>query len=432
MLIDRNRIRAERAPQLGVARLQDPYEVIALIIDELRKDRQDLIRQAIRDGRSEAIVPAIKQVLAQNAYSVEGMTTEELQQAVLDHMIGYGPAEQWLEHPEFVGWFVNDYDDVWVQLGRKMVRLETGFGTAENVRRYIERITGNLTGEINEDNPVGKFFDAGRNLRIIVAYPPIAYICPTVVIRKQPKNPWTLDGLVECGTLNKAMADDLRSYAASGANITITGIPGSGKTTVLRAVAEQVPETERMLVMEDHPELEIRRRNTVHWLTKKLSKGQRVDLEQLTNYGLMGSFSYYVFGEIRDGDAFYFFNGAFAGNRTLNTGHAQACKESLERLRINMKMAGVPMGDQDLMEILYKSIDVIVYMNNFRVIEIAEVNEATREIKTLWEYTPARKNQWTRSGKVEAPKLRIKLAGRDAHGAVTDSSPDNAVDSTCG
>lgn len=426
MLLDRRKMRAQRVVKLPSA--QDPFEVIDLIIEELQNEKKELIREAIQQGNPSLLEPAIKNILARSSYSVRGKTQQDLEKMVLDHVLGYGPAQEWIERPDFVGYFINAPDDVWVQLGAERRQLDFSFVTPAAVKRYIERITGNLPGEVNEDEPVSKFFDERSNLRILIGIAPIAYLCPTCVIRKQPEDPLDLDGLVKAGTLNPQMATDLRRYLQEGLNITISGIQGAGKTTMLRALAEEVPLPDRMLVMEDHPELKLRRRGTVQWLTKKLSKGKKVGLETLTNLGLLGSFEYYVFGEIRDGDAFYFFNGAFAGNRTLNTGHAKSSAETLNRLRINMKMAGVQMADADLREILYKSIDVIVYMDKFVVREIAEVDGDKQEIRPVWVYDPAKK---TWKGR-EVHSLTGRKGAKGKHETDAGTDPDGSVDGACG
>lgn len=165
------------------------------------------------------------------------------------------------------------------------------------------------------------------------------------------------------------------------------GKGGAGKTTLMRAVLEELSKETRILVMEEHPELFLKHPNAIHTLVKRNEYGEVYGIREISDMGLLMSIDVYVYGEIREGEAMTFFNGAFAGNQTFNTAHAGSAKKALRKMMINMKMSGTNLSDEVLLDILYESVNIIVYLDSFTIVEIVEiVSEEKDKYNYLWKF----------------------------------------------
>jgi len=368
------------------------HDVISRISDEVVREYKDLIADVtLSKAPKSALENAILRIINNRNYKVAKINRQDLVKEVVDHILGYGILQKYIDLPDFNSAFVNGPNNVWIKCKNKMERVDVNFGNNENLLSYIQTtIQARLKGEINENRALAKFEDKENKLRIICGISPITTISPTIVIRKHRDDAYSLDDLVEIGMLNRKQAKDLVRYAQAGANIMIVGKGGAGKTTLMRAILEELSEETRILVMEEHPELFLKHPNAIHTLVKRNEYGEVYGIRELSDMGLLMSIDVYVYGEIREGEAMTFFNGAFAGNQTFNTAHAGSARKALRKMMINMKMSGTNLSDDVLMDILYESVNIIVYLDSFTVVEIVEIvseeEEEENKYNYLWKY----------------------------------------------
>lgn len=390
MIINRLEKRStQRNTSLGKQEFISIYDVISRISDEVVKDHKDLIADiTLSKTPKSALEGAILKIINNRNYKVAEKNREQLIREVMDHILGYGIMQKYIDMLEFNNAYINGPNNVWIKIGNQMKRVDVNFGSNENLLSYIyTTIQANLKGEINENKALVKFEDKDNKLRIICGISPITTISPTVVIRKHREDAFSLEELIDIGMLNRDQADDLTRYARAGANIMFVGKGGAGKTTLMRAILEELPKETRILVMEEHPELFLKHPNAVHTLVKRNELGEVYGIRELSDMGLLMSIDAYVYGEIREGEAMTFFNGAFAGNQTFNTAHAGSSKKALRKMMINMKMSGTNLSDDILLEILYESVNIIVYLDSFTVAEIVEiVSEDKEKYNYLWSF----------------------------------------------
>lgn len=365
------------------------YDVISQIADEVVKNHKDLIADiTLSKSPKSALEKVILKIIANKNYKVAKVNREHLVKEVMDHILGYGVLQKYIDLPDFNNAYINGPDNVWIKCGNKMQKVNVNFGNNENLLSYIQTaIQANLKGELNENKALVKFEDKANKLRIICGISPVTTISPTVVFRKHRDNAYSIDDLVNIGMLNKTQKEELVRYAQAGANIMFVGRGGAGKTTLMRAVLEELNKETRVLVMEEHPELFLKHPNAIHTLVKRNEHGEVYGIRELSDMGLLMSIDAYVYGEIREGEAMTFFNGAFAGNQTFNTAHAGSAKKALRKMMINMKMSGTNLSDDILMDILYESVNIIVYLDSFTVVEIAEiVSNEKAKYNYLWKF----------------------------------------------
>ncbi|WIV11156.1 ATPase, T2SS/T4P/T4SS family [Proteiniborus sp. MB09-C3] len=365
------------------------YDVISRIADEVVRNYKDLIADiTLSKSPKSALEKVVLKIIADKNYKVAEVNRQQLVKEVIDHILGYGIMQKYIDMPEFNNAYINSPDNVWIKCGNKMERVDVNFGSNDNLLSYIQTaIQANLKGEINENKALVKFEDKDNKLRIICGISPVTTLSPTVIFRKHRDKAYSLKELIDIGMLTEKQAKDLTRYAQSGANIMFVGKGGAGKTTLMRAVLEELSKETRILVMEEHPELFLKHPNAVHTLVKRNEYGEVYGIREISDMGLLMSIDVYVYGEIREGEAMTFFNGAFAGNQTFNTAHAGSAKKALRKMMINMKMSGTNLSDEVLLDILYESVNIIVYLDSFTIVEIAEiVSEEKDKYNYLWKF----------------------------------------------
>lgn len=419
------------------------YEVIERIALETIKEHKDLISEiTLSRAPKTALEPAIIKIMNRRNYKVVDISRKDLVKDVMDHILGYGLLQLYLDREDCSGIFGNGPDNIWAKIGNQVIKTDINFGTVENMKSYIRTtIQANLKGELNEDKALAKLEDPINKLRIICAIEPIAHISPTFVIRKHKGEAFTIRDLIDMGMLTEELADDLIRYGRAGANIIFCGRGGSGKTTIMRALLEEMFSELRILAMEENAELYLKHPNAIQFLVKRNSRGEVYGIEELSDMGLLMTIDMYVFGEIRGAEAMSFYNGAFAGNICWSTGHSGSARKILRKMMINMKMSGTNLSDEILMDMLYESVNIIVFMDRFTVSEVVEVvaeGKGNQKYNTLWKFQTTRSHTTFMEGvhkkvgnKLRSTDLINKLAEkgllREGEAEIDDVASNNLI-----
>lgn len=369
------------------------YEIVSKVSEHIFSNYSDLLNKvSLSQVNEKELERAIEKEIHKQGYS-------ELKQDIINHILGYGPLEQYIKNEECSNVFINSHDDVWVQIGRERIKTSINFGNLLNLNYYIRTIQGALGGSLNENEALVKFSDEKNRLRIVCAINPISHLSSTVAIRKHRLNSFTLEDLLDMDMFNEELYGVLKNIATSNLSVMFTGSGGAGKTTLMRAMIEIIDPSTRILVMEEHPELFIKRDNTTQFLTKR-DKGRKYTISEFTDFGNLMSIDMYVFGEIRGAEALPFFDGAFAGNVTWNTTHANSSLVALKKMAINMKKAGTDIPIEVFEEQLYDSVDLIIHLDRFRVTEISEVT-SDKKINMVYKFKKSFETETFIEGKYE-------------------------------
>lgn len=373
------------------------YEVIEKITTEVVKNNRELVTDITLGKISEsALMTIIIKIINKYNFKVLGKSRDELVTEVLDFIFHYGPVQKILDIENCNGVFINGPDNVWAKIGNRMERVNISFGSVQNLTSYIYTIKAKLRGEINENSPLATFEDAENKLRIICCIAPMAHISPTVVFRKHGKEGFGLKDLIEMGMLSEELADDLKRFNDVGANIIICGKGGAGKTTLIRALVDSLCEEERILIMEETAEIFSKHPNAIHIIVKRNENGKIINMLNISETGLKMTMNRYVFGEIREGEAMAFFYGAFSGNTTMTSIHAGSARQAIRKAMIMMKMSGTSLSDDILLDMLYESTNIIIFLDSFVVTEVVEIVKNDKNIiyNDLWRFN-IRKRQTT-------------------------------------
>lgn len=296
-------------------------------------------------------------------------------QGVFDTLFGYGPLHAYVEDPEVSDILVNSFNTVYIKKFGKKFRVPVDFGSEEALTRYCYKIAAMCGGKLDENcNAEAVLTDRKRNLRIVISLKPINVLSPSICIRK-PTTGFSLSELVEKKMLTEEQADFFKRAVLDRKTIVIAGKGGSGKTTLLGALIDQIPHEERGLLIQETFEIRPKHPDIICKLVRLSDNPEVKDytLFELTKIGLLMSMDRIFIGEIKDRETMDFFNAVYTGHRgSMATVHANSAREVVNRLVLLMKRSGTDIPVSDLREMLYASLDLIVFMEDYKVKEIFE------------------------------------------------------------
>lgn len=276
---------------------------------------------------------------------------------------------------------INGYDSIFVERDGKLEQLSEHFESQESLRNIITRFVQEMGRSVNESNPIvdTRLADGSR---VNVVLDPIALNGPIVTIRRFPEEGMTIEKLIAYGSITPQVAEFLQKLVRAKYNIFISGGTGSGKTTFLNALSNFIPQTERVITIEDSAELQIRHiPNLVRLETRNANSAGvgGIDMRDLIKSSLRMRPERIVVGEVRGAEALDMLQAMNTGHDgSLSTGHANSANDMLSRLEtmVLSGAAGLPL--EAIRQQIASAVDIIIHLSRMRdssrkLMEITEV-----------------------------------------------------------
>ena len=199
---------------------------------------------------------ALQGAVAATDVVMSGADRTRITQEISDDILGYGPLEPLLRDPDLSEVMVNAYDSIYVERGGKLVKTGTSFSDEAHLRRTIDKIVGKIGRRVDEASPMvdARLPDGSRVNAII---PPLALDGSKLTIRKFSEDPYTVQDLINFGSLTPMSASLLEACVKGRLNILVSGGTGAGKTTTLNVLSSFIPDDERIVTIEDAAELRL-------------------------------------------------------------------------------------------------------------------------------------------------------------------------------
>ena len=296
---------------------------------------------------------------------------------IADRVLGLGPLEPLLADPAVTDILVNGPDDIWVDRGGALTRVEGEFASEADIYAAVERVIAPLGLRVDRSSPMvdGRLGDGSR---IHVVVPPAAVDHPIIAIRRFTQAVASLDELVEVGTATPSQVETMSDAMRERRTILVSGGTGTGKTTLLNLLAALIPISERVVTIEDAAELRIpghRVRLEAHPPNPE-GVGE-ITIRQLLRSALRLRPDRIIVGEVRGSEALDLISALNTGHRgSLSTIHANTPQEALWRLETLALSAG-DTSELAVRRQLLAAIDLVVQLdrsNGLRVVsQIAEV-----------------------------------------------------------
>jgi pilus assembly protein CpaF len=184
--------------------------------------------------------------------------------------------------------------------------------------------------------------------------------------------------------IDSSIKEFIKRLAYSDATVLFCGKGAAGKTTLMRAFVNMLPEMERVLIAESDAEIYPDKSYCIQQRIKKQNEGGRpVTLKDLIRDGLTMSLDTYCIGEIVGEEAREFIKAAFTGHRSIATLHSESAEDAFGRLLTLSQGASAGESERSIKEIMSKSIDVIFYLEEFKVVDVLEVVDYVKDSDQL-------------------------------------------------
>ncbi len=343
-----------------------------------------------KDKAREAVEQAARTLIAQEMPGIVGTTRDELVAAVADEVLGFGPIEPLLRDQSISEVMINHPDTVFYEKEGRLYLSSVRFRDDTHIMRIVERIVAPLGRRVDESSPmVDARLPDGSRVNIII--PPVAPKSPTVTIRKFRTDKMTINDLVATGALSNELAEFFRACVQAKLNILISGGTGSGKTTMLNALSSFIPDTERIVTIEDPTELQLQQGHVVTLEARPPSlegKGE-VTQRDLVRNSLRMRPDRIIVGEVRGPEAFDMLQAMNTGHEgSLGTVHANTPRDALSRIENMVMMAGFELPVDAIRQQMQSAIHLVIQIARFpdgtrKVTAVAEVSGMEGKIVTM-------------------------------------------------
>lgn len=350
------------------------------ILEELDYSQVEKMRQQEMQLNAYLLDKIKQKILSMNIAGAP----EELQQlvtAVHDEVRGFGPIEPLLRDSTITDIFINGPDSIYVERRGRVEKTTFCFLDNDHIFRLVQRVASKSGRHLDLGNP---YFDAqlpdGSRIHAII--PPIAIDGIKVSLRKYNFQKFDIGNLVAGGSLTEVMAKFLQIAVRARFNIAICGGTGSGKTTLMNSLLASIGHWERMIIIEDTPELEPAHPHTVRLLTRLANpegKGAVTQADLMINALRMRP-DRVILGELRGAEAFNMLHAMNTGQEgSMVTLHASGTEEVVSRLVNMILMARYALSAESVRQQIATALDVIVYVNRLvdgsrRVMTISQVS----------------------------------------------------------
>ncbi|MEO6798219.1 MAG: CpaF family protein [Candidatus Dormibacter sp.] len=280
----------------------------------------------------------------------------------------YGPLTALLHDDSIGEVMVNGPDQVYIERNGQLSLSDVTFSSEQELIDLIRQIAAFVGRRIDDDSPmVDCRLPDGSRVNAVI--PPLALDGSSLTIRKFAKDPYTVQDLIGFGTLSAEAAAFLEACVKAHFNILVAGGTGSGKTTTLNVLSSFIPDTERVVTIEDAAELQLRQPHKVRLESRpaRIDGTGRVSIRDLVVNSLRMRPDRIVIGECRSGEALDMLQAMNTGHDgSLTTIHANTPRDTLSRLETLVLMSGVDLPQRAIREQIASAIHLIVQQSRLR------------------------------------------------------------------
>lgn len=354
-----------------IASAYDAGEQTTTALEQARKRALQFLNTNYREILADPFShqPEVERAIYEAVSEVElsGIEARLLREELTAHILGAGPLEPLFRDPDVTEIMVVGRR-VWVERGG-VIHQELSLSTEEEAMHLAERMAERAGHRFQLANPIVDFgWEDGSRVNLV--HPSVSASGVAITIRKPDRSrPLDMASLIESGALSKECADFLVTALLGRLNILISGTYGAGKTTLMRALAQEAfrgRENERLIVIEDTEELRLPHPHTVSLVAARGSKHR--DADEVTVHDLavaskrMRPDRIFV-GEVRDVEALDLLDMAVSeAGGILATIHLRGPEELAPRLHMIAQKAGRTISAQEMVRQAHSAIDLVVHL----------------------------------------------------------------------
>lgn len=380
-------IHSELVERLDIKRLSATH----INAEELRSRARELVTSILGEIKSK-LPPGVK--------------AEDIGTEILDEALGLGPLEKFLADDNVTEIMVNGHDRIFIEKNGKIELSDQTFMDESSIMAAIERIVAPIGRRVDESQP---YVDArladGSRVNCIIH--PLSLIGPCITIRKFPKHQLFDYDLIRLGTLTPEMARFLDVCIKMRKNIIVSGGTGSGKTTLLNVLSNYLPQTDRILTIEDAAELRLNQPHLVRLESRPPNIEGRgaITIRDLVRNALRMRPDRIIVGECRGGEALDMLQAMNTGHDgSLTTVHANAPRDVISRLETMVLMSGMELPSRAIREQIASAVDIVVHESR--------MSDGSRKVTCISEVVGLEGNQITMQDIFEFVQTGISNEGK--------------------
>lgn len=373
-------------------------------LQELILSRLDLSKEMTKEQVQEIIDEQISQESKKRHLEVS--VREHLRKEIYQSIRQLGILQELIENPAITEIMVNGIQGIFIEENGKLKKLDLCFDSIDKLRHVIWQITAGCNRVVNDASPIvdARLEDGAR---VNVVLDPIAINGPILTIRRFPKVPITMEKLIAIGSISEECGDWLGNLVKAGKNILVCGGTGSGKTTFLNVLSGFIPNTERVITIEDSAELQIENiPNLVSLETRNANvEGcKEITMRDLIKASLRMRPDRIVVGEVRGKEAIDMLQSVNVGHSAMTTVHANSVRDVVSRLE-TMVLMGMEMPLMAIRKQISSGFDLMIHLGRLKdgsrkVMEIAEpvgFSEGEIKMQTIYQFE---QNEISANGKI--------------------------------
>jgi pilus assembly protein CpaF len=377
----------------------DPYAELKTRVHHacIAKLGPELFTAETTSDLSERVLRAVTEQLALDRTPLTRDERRQLVREITDDILGYGPLEPLLRDDSITEVMVNGADRIYIERNGKIEKAGTTFVDDAHLLRIIDKIVSQVGRRVDEASPMvdARLPDGSRVNAII---PPLSLRGPTLTIRKFSRDPYTMDDLINFGSITPKAAHFLAACVQGQLNMRISGGTGTGKTTTLNALSAYVPGDERVVTIEDAAELQLQQEHVITLEARPANiEGQgEVKIRELVRNALRMRPDRIIVGEVRGPETLDMLQAMNTGHEgSLTTIHANSPRDALARLETLVLTAGVDLPLRAIREQVASAFDVLVQITRLvdgsrRISHVTEVLRMESDVITLQDIFLAR------------------------------------------
>jgi pilus assembly protein CpaF len=299
---------------------------------------------------------------------------------IMDEIYGFGPIESLMVDPQVTDILINGPDRVLVERKGVLESTNIRFADSDHLMQFIHRLVGRAGRRIDESSPIvdARLPDGSRFNAVI---PPLALCGPTVSIRRFGNKRIQIEDMIRFGSLAPAMADFLILAVQGRMNIIVSGGTGAGKTTLLNCIGRFIPDSQRVVTIEETAELSLQQRDVIPLETRLPNmegKGAVTQRDLLRNALRMRP-DRIIVGESRGGEVLDMLQAMNTGHDgSMSTIHANDTREALDRLELMIALSGADLPARISRQYIANAVDILIHVTRLhtgerRITRISEV-----------------------------------------------------------
>ncbi len=360
---------AEPGDGPGIEVQQDAavYQELKSRVHNLLFEHLDLTRmgQVSREQMERDVAATARRILDDEKHPMTADERDRVVREVQDEVFGLGPLEPLLADPTISDILVNRHDLIFVERFGRLDETVARFKDDAHLMRIIEKIVSQVGRRIDETQPMvdARLADGSRVNAIV---PPLAIDGPCLSIRRFAAEALTDQDLVANETLTPEIVDLLRGAVQARLNVLISGGTGAGKTTLLNVLSRFIPDTERIVTIEDSAELQLQQRHVVRLETRPANiEGRgRVAQRDLVINSLRMRPDRIIVGEVRGAEALDMLQAMNTGHEgSLTTIHANSPRDALSRVETMVAMTGLDLPERAVREQIASALDIVIQLS---------------------------------------------------------------------